>query len=105
MNIQRIQNFLRWWKKAHHNPKAHYWLIKQSKRVMHNYNTPPEQYSHAQNICKRYNCSEYKRLTRTEAKFLWRMLHPSMNERRERLLATAVFLQEKVEASGRKFSK
>ena len=105
MNTQRMHNFLRWWKKEHHNLKAHYWLIKQTKRVIHNYNVAPEQYTHAQNIMKRYNCGEYKRLNKTDAKFLWRTTHPSINERRERLLSTAIFLQEKVEESGRKFSK
>ena len=105
MNVERINNFLRWWKKNHHNHKAHHWLTKHSKRVVHNYNVAPEQFDHAITIIKRYNNSEYKRLTRTQAKFLWRLVHPSINERRERLLATAVFLQEKVAASGRKFSK
>ena len=73
--------------------------------MIHNYNVAPEQYTHAQNIMKRYNCGEYNLLNKTDAKFLWRTTHPSINERRERLLSTAIFLQEKVEASGRKFSK
>lgn len=105
MNIQRINNFLRWWKKNHHNEKAHTWLTKHAKRVSHNYNIAPEQFDHTITIIKRYNCSEYRRLNKTDAKFLWRTTHPSINERRERLLSTAIFLQEKVEESGRKFSK
>jgi len=105
MNTTRLKAFRKWWKKNHHTVVAHHWLVKHSRRVMHNYNAPPEQFDHANKIMKRYNLSKYKRLNYEDAEFLWRLTHPTMNHRRERLLATAVFLQEKVEDSGRKFSK
>jgi hypothetical protein len=105
MNSERNKNFKRWWKNNHHNLKAHHWLIKHSKRIMHNYNAPPEQFDHSCVIMKRYNLSEYKRLNYEDAAFLWRMTHPTMNHRRERLLSTAVFLEEKRKEVGRKFSK
>lgn len=105
MNTVRLKAFRKWWKKNHHTKPSHYWLIKHSKRIMHNYNAPPEQFDHCCAIMKRYNLSEYKRLSYEDAEFLWRMTHPTMNQRRERLLATAVFLEEKRVESGRKFSK
>lgn len=105
MNRDRLSKFKQWWKKNHHSINAHMWLTKHSKRVIHNYNVAPEQYSQAIKILKRFNLSEYKRLTRIDAEFLWRLTHPTLNARRERLLATAIFLQEKVESSGRKFGK
>lgn len=105
MNRDRLSKFKQWWKKNHHSVNAHVWLTKHSKRCVHNYNVAPEQYDHTIKILKRFNCSEYKRLRCEDAEFLWRLTHPSLSERRERLLSTAVFLQEKVEASGRKFSK
>jgi len=105
MNMKRLAKFDRWWNKNHHNPKAFTWMTKNAKRICHNYNVPAEQYTHTQNIIKRFNCSEYKRINRKDAEFLWRLLHPSMNHRRERLLSTALFLQEKAESVNRKFSK
>lgn len=105
MNISRIQKFDRWWAKNHHNVRAHTWLTKHTKRVMHNYNIAPEQFDHATKLLKRWNLSEFKRLNNKDAQFLWRLTHPSESKRKMRLLATAVFLQEKIEASGRKMSK
>ena len=105
MNRDRLSKFKQWWKKNHHSINAHMWLTKHSKRLLFNYNTAPEQFDQAMSILKRFNLSEYKRLNKADAQFLWRLTHPTMNERRERLLATALFLQEKVESSGRKFSK
>ena len=105
MNIDRLLKFKQWWKRNHHSVNAHMWLTKHSKRLLFNYNTAPEQFDQAMSILKRFNLSEYKRLNKADAQFLWRLTHPTMNERRERLLATALFLQEKVESSGRKFSK
>ena len=81
------------------------WLTKHSKRLLFNYNTAPEQFDQAMSILKRFNLSEYKRLNKADAQFLWRLTHPTMNERRERLLATALFLQEKVESNSKKVSK
>ena len=105
MNLDRLQKFDRWWAKNHHAVKAHTWLVKHTKRVMHNYNIAPEQFDHATKIIKRYNLSMYKRLNNKDAEFLWRLTHPSPGARHVRLLATAVFLQEKIEASGRKMGK
>ena len=56
-------------------------------------------------IMKRFNLSEYKTLSAKDAEFLWRMTHPTINQRRERLLATAMFFEEKRKEIGRKFSK
>lgn len=105
MNRARIAKFEKWWNKTHHHTGSHMWLTKHTKRIIHNYNIAPEQYDHAVSILKRFNLSDYKRLKKEDAEFLWRTIHPSMNERRERLLATALFLQEKVEINNRKFSK
>ena len=105
MNLDRKNRFKKWWKLNHHNVKAHTWLVKHSKRTMHNYNTAPEQYDQCCAVMKRWNLSEYKRLHSNDAEFLWRLTHPSMNQRRERLLATAVFFEEQRKSVNRKFSK
>ena len=105
MNKERNSNFQRWWDKNHHNKSGHHWLVKHSKRTMHNYNIPPEQFDHTNVVMKRYNLSEYKRLNKTDAYFLWRLTHPTMNQRRERLLATALFFEEKRVAVDRKLSR
>ena len=105
MNIDRLLKFNQWWKRNHHSVNAHMWLTKHSKRLLFNYNTAPEQFDQAMSILKRFNLSEYKRLNKADAQFLWRLTHPTMNERRERLLATALFLQEKVESNSKKVSK
>tara|TARA_B110000459_G_C16257110_1_gene336106 strand:- start:270 stop:602 length:333 start_codon:yes stop_codon:yes gene_type:complete len=105
MNSQRLEKFNKWWKKSHHDTKSHYWLAKHSRRVSHNYHTPPEQYDHLCSIMKRYNLGEYKRFSKKDAEFLWRLIHPTMNHRREKLLSSALFFQEQAEAVKRKFSK
>jgi len=105
MNIERSNNFNRWWAKNHHTKPAHYWLIKHSKRIMHNYNIAPEQFDYTIKIMKRYNLSEHKRLSCDDAYFLWRMTHPTINQRRERLLSTAMYFEEQRKSVDRKFSK
>tara|TARA_R110000744_G_scaffold38400_1_gene87924 strand:- start:2549 stop:2872 length:324 start_codon:yes stop_codon:yes gene_type:complete len=105
MNNERLDKFDRWWKKNHHNVSAHYWLTKHTRRVMHNYNSAPEQYDHVIKVLKRYNLGEYKRLNKANAEFLWRFIHPTISQRRERLLSSAVFFKEQAEAMNRKFSK
>ena len=105
MNTERLNNFRRWWKKNHHKHTAHKWLVKHSKRTMHNYNIAPEQYDHCRVVMKRWNLSEYKRLNSRDAEFLWRLTHPTMNQRRERLLATALFFEQQRVEVDRKFSK
>jgi hypothetical protein len=103
MNTQRKNKFKKWWGFHHHDIKAHTWLVKHSKRCMHNYNIAPEQFDQAKNVMKRWNLSEYKRLNYEDAYFLWRLIHPTINHRRERLLATAAFFAETFK--DRKFSK
>ncbi len=94
MNRNRLTEFRRWWNKNHHNKAAHHWLCKHSNRCMHNYMIAPEQFDYAKKILKRYHLSEYKRLNCEDAQFLWRLTHPTLNERRERLLASAAFFEQ-----------
>ena len=101
---QRKSHFEKWWSKNYCRVAAHHWMVKNLNRVIHNYNNPPEVFYHSKNIIKRYNNSEYKRLHKEDARFAWRILHPNMNKRRERLLSTALYLQEQIEKSGRKMS-
>lgn len=105
MNIERTNKFKKWWKKNHNHLPSHKWLVKHSKRTMHNYNISPEQFDHAKRVMKRWNLSEYKRLHSQDARFLWRLTHPTLDERRERLLATAIFFEEQRKNVDRKFSK
>ena len=58
---------------------------------MTDYNIAPETWDHTKAVCKRYNLSEYKRLCETDARFLWRVTHPVMDERISRLQSTAEF--------------
>lgn len=93
MNKERHRKFDKWWKTNHHYKIAHRWLVKHSKRCAHNYHIAPEQFDHAISVMKRYNQGVYKRLTKADAYFLWRLTHPTINERRERLLASAAFFE------------
>jgi len=93
MNKERHRKFDKWWKTNHHYKIAHRWLVKHSKRCAHNYHIAPEQFDHAISVMKRYNSGVYKRLTKADAYFLWRLTHPTINERRERLLASAAFFE------------
>jgi hypothetical protein len=105
MNTARYSLFRKWWKRNHHHQPGHKWLVKHSKRILHNYNIAPEQFDYCKSLHKRWNLSEYKRLNYTDAYFLWRLTHPSMNARRERLLATSIYFEEQRKLVDRKFSK
>ena len=72
---------------------------------MHNYNAPPEQFDHTLRVLKRFNLSTYKRFNAKDAEFLWRLTHPGSSLRNMKLLATAAFLQEKMDGAGRKMGK
>ena len=90
----RIQTFRKWWSKNKSHRPSHLWLVKHTKRIMHDYNIGPDAWDTAKAIIERYNLSEYKKLSRSNAWFLWRITHPLHNERIERLMATAIFYQE-----------
>ena len=94
----RQAQFERWWKTNHKRKTAHKWLVKHTKRIMHDYNLPPECWDHCKTVLTRYNLSEYKRLHSADAAFLWRVTHPLQHEKVTRLLATAEFLREQINA-------
>ena len=54
----------------------------------------PRVWDHGKAIVKRYNMSDHKVLGRSQAWFLWRIIHPLHSERVERILATGAFLNE-----------
>lgn len=93
--IHRIQRFRKWWAMNKTHRPSHHWLVKHTKRIMHDYNIGPDAWDKAKQVTKRYALSEYKKLSRSDAWFLWRITHPLHNERIERLLATALFYEEK----------
>ena len=95
--LTRIRKFRKWWSMNKTHRPSHHWLIKHTKRIMHDYNIGPEAWDHCKTITKRYNLSQYKKLSRSDAWFLWRVTHPLQDERVERLLATAVFYQQQQE--------
>lgn len=93
--LSRKQRFNRWWKKNHHDSRAQKWLVKNAKRVAFAYSVPADQYEDMHYICKRFNSSEYKRLKQAEAWCLWRLCNPSVIERKEILIQTARYLDER----------
>jgi len=93
--IKRIKRFNKWWSLNKTHRPSHHWLVKHTRRIVYDYNIAPDAWDRAKHISKRYALSEYKKLSRSDAWFLWRITHPLHSERIERLLATAVFLDEK----------
>ncbi len=91
----RQRRFIRWWLKNKTHRPSHHWLVKHSKRIIYDYNTAPDQWDKAKQVIRRYTNSDYKKLSRSDAWFLWRLVFPLHTARIERLLATAVFLDEK----------
>ena len=89
------KNFERWWSKNSHRHAGHHWLIKQSQRTLHDYAVMPEMFTECKRIIKRYNLSEYRRLNSTDAYTLWRLTHPEMSERIQRLAVTAAHFAAK----------
>lgn len=92
---KRIKQFSKWWKNNKTHRPSHRWLTKHTLRCLHDYALAPEQWTVGKAIIKRYNLSEYKVLSRSNAWTLWRLTHPLHNERVERILATAMFYEEK----------
>ena len=91
---KRQKEFVKWWGMNKTHRPSHKWLIKHTARVLHSYDLHPNNWDHAKKITKRYNLSEYKRLNRSDAWYLWRITHPLHSERVERILATGAFLME-----------
>lgn len=91
----RRDRFKAWWKRNENNLRAHKWLVKHSKRCIHDYSVHPEAFTVVTAIAKRYHLSTYKRLNKPNAWTLWKISHPLHNERIERVLATGAFLREK----------
>ena len=88
---EKRKNFDKWWKKNSHNQRGHHWMTKNAQRILHEYAVPPEMFQECKRIIKRYNLSEYKRMNSTDAYTLWRLIHPDMNERIQRLATTAAY--------------
>lgn len=97
MMTTREKKFMSWWKKHHHNRKAHHWLQKNARRVGSCFYLPGDQWEDILVICKRYNLSEYKRLTEDEAYTLWRACYPTDDERLKTIILTARVLDEKIQ--------
>lgn len=89
LSESRQKRFIKWWSRNSHRQTAHYWLTKTSQRVLHEYAVPPNMWDECKRIIKRYNLSEHKRISQTDAYTLWRLVHPLMTERIQRLTATA----------------
>ena len=97
---KRIEIFHKWWRLNKTHRPSHHWLVRHTKRIMYLYSIAPEAWDVAKHITKRYELSDYKKLSRSNAWFLWRITHPLHNERIERLMASAVFLDEKSQNKG-----
>ena len=95
--IRRIKRFRKWWKINKTHRPSHHWLVKHSRRCIYEFASPPEVWDKVKQTCYRYTNSEYKKLSRSDAWFLWRVTHPLENDRVQRILATAAFLHEKTQ--------
>ena len=91
---QRNKRFETWWYKNHHNSKGHVWLCKTARRVAYAYNLEPSAWETVTHITKRFNSSEYKRLSKEDARTLWRINNPVHTERLQRLRDTAHHLDK-----------
>ena len=95
LKANRERHFKRWWKKNHHRTEAQAWLCRNSKRIAYAYNIGPAAFEDIQFITKRFFSSEWPRLKQEEAWKLWKHCHPLVDERHQRLIDTAVRLDEK----------
>lgn len=100
--IRRVikHNFVKWWSVNHHRKPSHTWLCRNARRVSYAYNLEPAAFEDVQYITKRFYASEWPRLSSKEAWKLWKLCHPTITERNERLLSTAEYL-DKVKTDGK----
>ena len=92
----RKQRFKNWWNKKHHSTRAHKWLVKNARRVAFAYYLPPDLFEDVVYISKKFNNSEYKRLSQQDAWCLWRVCNPTVNQRTEILIRAARNIDESV---------
>lgn len=88
----RRTRFASWWHRNHHKQQAHRWLTKNSSRIAKCFYLPPDLYEDVSYICKRFAKSEHKRLTQKDAWTLWRVCHPTVNQRTQSLAQTAIMV-------------
>ena len=89
--------FKGWWNINHARPKAHTWLVKTATRVSCDYALNPTAWEDVKFIAKRFNLSEYKKLKKSDAWKLWKYTHPTVDERRKRLIVTAHHFDSKIQ--------
>lgn len=92
MSESRRRQFDKWWRFNHHRTNAHVWLCKTAKRVNFAYMLPPVLHDDVHYICKRFNMSEYRRLPSKHAWQLWKIVHPTSNQRQRTKVKTAEHL-------------
>ena len=90
----RTDKFKQWWRKNRKHSKAHTWLCVQSRRIAFAYNLHSQTCDEIMFITKRFNQSEYKKLTQDEAHTLWRLVNPLPHERLDMIRLEAKKLQE-----------
>lgn len=92
----RKQHFARWWSRNHHNEKAQKWLVRNAKRVIHTFYLHPAIHEDVHYISKRFFESNWPRLKQMEAWTLWKVCHPSKNERNTAIIETTKVLDERI---------
>ncbi len=93
----RRRNFRKWWGKNHHKRKAHTWLCYHARNTVFTYAFTPEKFGVVQTITKRYFKSEFPRLRERDAWILWKMTHPTHNNRQKLLETHAHYMSIQVE--------
>jgi len=93
----RNYKFDLWWNKNKKHQRATTWLVYHSKRIAFAYNLHSQAFDEIMFICKRYHLSQYKRLTKKDAKTLYRLVNPLPHERLGMITDEAMKLQQLVD--------
>ena len=96
---ERRTHFDRWWRKNHSRKQAHHWLAYHARRIAQTYCFGPELFDYVQTLTRAFFKSQYRKLSKTEAWELWRLTHPGVTERTQRLREAGEYYAAKRELS------
>jgi hypothetical protein len=79
--MKRRSDFYRWWRVNNKRHPAQQWLVKHAQRVNKTYFLQPVVSDDIKFIAKRFFGSKWPRLRECDAWFLWKIVHPLLDER------------------------
>ena len=92
--LDRKNKFEKWWRNHRRHSKAHHWMTKTATDYAYRYFAQPQLLEEVKFINKRFTNSTHKKLNKSEAYKLWKVLNPTITEKVTQLHAACDRMQE-----------